>query len=226
MTGPSVTASCGHAVPRRLLIGSKQIDESGQVCLHQTIAKHPPMTRFLAFVGTAILMSGCTFFLPHYDPVAGAKVEELTIRSHTLLDEAKGGKLTVSKSERFLNESIGIVSALRAREESDGNDRQRLESLAALNGHLEMLLKRNTSLRVSDAAALGARLAEVQRRYGRVRHGLGPAISTISTDPSDSTDTTTSTTETKSPEDEKEKEKCKRDGDGKKNDRCENKARR
>jgi hypothetical protein len=180
------------------------------------------MTRFLSSVGTALLVSGCTFFLPHYDPIAGTRVEEITIRSHGVFDGAKAGKLTLSESDRFLNESIGIVSGLRAREESDGNDQPRLISLAALNEHLEILLKRNKRLHPSDAAALGSRLADVQRHYGTISHGLGSdRATTLSADSSDTT-----TTDTNSSQDEKDKEKCKRDQDSKKDGRCDDKHRR
>ncbi len=184
------------------------------------------MIRFFLLVTAAICMSGCSFFLPHYDPVAQARVEGLIDSSQSVFADAKRGKLTASETERFLNGSIGIVGALHTREQTDGQDQQRLESLTALKSHYEMLLNRRTSLRVTDAAALGARLAAVQSRYGTGSHGLQPRVTSIS---SDSTDTTT-TTETNCSQDEndkdKDKDKCKRDRDGKKDECCDDKRRK
>jgi hypothetical protein len=73
-----------------------------------------------------------------------------------------------------------------------------------------------------ECGGAGLRLAVIQRHYGTVSHGLGSdRATTLSADSADTT-----TTGTNSSQDENDKEKCKRDRDGKKDGRCDDKRRR
>ena len=117
------------------------------------------------FLSSCLLIAGCSTRPKEFDYRSQTRVDDLVQRAQLVMAESARGRLTEAESERFLEESIGIVGALYAREEWDRNEKRKLASLAALKAHLEKLLKRKTKLRPADAPELGLYLGEVKERY-------------------------------------------------------------
>jgi hypothetical protein len=167
----------------------------------------------------AVTLASCTLLGPSYDATTSDRLNDLALRTRSVLDEARAGRLSPARSEAFLHEGVGIIGSLEARAGSSRLDRD----LAELKGGFQQVLNRGTPIRPADGPILLGPLAKLQTEYG---------ILTVSTssDSSSSSSITDDCTTTAKEEEKKKKHKdddC-RDNDKRRRDKddCDDKDRR
>ncbi|MES2660643.1 MAG: hypothetical protein V4689_18600 [Verrucomicrobiota bacterium] len=116
----------------------------------------------LAAALSAFALASCTL-VGSYDPIVDRNINDVSVKTETILVEADRGELTNAEQQTYFSESIGMVRATRARSGLQNANEEETLALKELEDRLQALADRGRPLRSSVATGLKLSLLDLQQ---------------------------------------------------------------
>jgi len=109
-------------------------------------------------------LAGCAVnFVAAYDETTDRLLIDLSLKTETAVVRADNGQLSAEEREKFFNESLGTVRALKARSALFAKNEDEISALSALEENYEALRKRGAPPRSSFTTGLRRSLVALQQ---------------------------------------------------------------
>jgi len=120
--------------------------------------------RFALLFLSLLLLAGCAVnFVAAYDETTDRLLTDLSLKTETAIVRADAGQLTAEDREKFYDESLGTVRAVKARSSLFAKNQDEITALGVLEQRYENLKKRGASPRSSLAGGLRGALLDLQQ---------------------------------------------------------------
>jgi hypothetical protein len=120
--------------------------------------------RFALVFLSLLLLAGCAVnFVAAYDETTDRLLTDLSLKTETAVVRADAGQLTAEDRDKFYDESLGTVRALKARSSLFAKNEDELTALGVLEQRYENLKKRGASPRSSLAGGMRGALRDLQQ---------------------------------------------------------------
>jgi hypothetical protein len=111
-----------------------------------------------------IFLGGCAVnFVAAYDETTDRLLTDLSMKTETAILRADSGQLTAADRDKFFEESLGTVRALKARSALFAKNEDEVTALGVLEQRYDNLRKRGAAPRSSLAGGLRGSLADLQQ---------------------------------------------------------------
>jgi hypothetical protein len=111
-----------------------------------------------------IFLGGCAVnFVAAYDETTDRLLTDLSLKTETAIVRADAGQLTAEDRDKFYDESLGTVRALKARATLFAKNEDEVSALGTLEEHYEALRKRGAPPRSSITLGLRRSLSALQQ---------------------------------------------------------------
>ena len=131
---------------------------------------NPPLTLArrttvaLAILSCTALLAGCAAsFVASYDETTDRLLTDLSLKTETAVVRADAGQLTAEDRDKFYDESLGAVRALKARSTLFAKNEDETSALGTLEENYEALRKRGAPPRSSFTTGLRRSLLALQQ---------------------------------------------------------------
>src|ERR1700719_2456319 len=110
----------------------------------------------------AVLFAGCTLVAP-YDETTDHLLTDLSVKTETAIAQADAGQLSTSDREKFFDEAIGAVRAMKARSSLFDKNQDEVKAFSELEQRYQDLRQHGGPPRSSLATGLRATLLDLQQ---------------------------------------------------------------
>jgi hypothetical protein len=120
--------------------------------------------RFALLFLALVVLGGCAVnFVAAYDETTDRLLTDLSLKTETAVVRADNGQLTAEDRDKFYDESLGTVRALKARSSLFAKNQDEITALGVLEQRYDNLKKRGASPRSSLAGGLRGALLDLQQ---------------------------------------------------------------
>lgn len=120
--------------------------------------------RFALLFLALIFLGGCAVnFVAAYDETTDRLLTDLSLKTETAIVRADSGQLSAEDRDKFYDESLGTVRALKARSSLFAKNQDEITALGVLEQGYENLKKRGASPRSSLAGGVRGALLDLQQ---------------------------------------------------------------
>jgi hypothetical protein len=120
--------------------------------------------RFALLFLVLIFLGGCAVnFVAAYDETTDRLLTDLSLKTETAIVRADAGQLDAADRDKFYDESLGTVRALKARSSLFAKNQDEITALGVLEQRYENLKKRGASPRSSLAGGVRGALLDLQQ---------------------------------------------------------------
>jgi hypothetical protein len=124
----------------------------------------PWAARVALLFAALICLGGCAVnFVAAYDETTDRLITDLSLKTETAIVRADAGQLTAEDRDKFFDESLGTVRALKARSSLFAKNQDEITALGVLEQRYENLKKRGASPRSSLAGGVRGALLDLQQ---------------------------------------------------------------
>ena len=130
-----------------------------------SVAARGPWAARLALLFLALVfLGGCAVnFVAAYDETTDRLLTDLSLKTETAILRADSGQLTAEDRDKFFDESLGTVRALKARSSLFAKNEDEIKALGTLEQRYEALRKHGGPPRSSLATGLRGTLLDLQQ---------------------------------------------------------------
>lgn len=124
----------------------------------------PWAARFALLFLSLVFLAGCAVNLvAAYDETTDRLITDLSLKTETAVIRADAGQLTAEDRDKFYDESLGTVRALKARSSLFAKNQDEITALGVLEQRYDNLKKRGASPRSSLAGGMRGALRDLQQ---------------------------------------------------------------
>src|SRR5256714_14649726 len=132
--------------------------------MHRSPTFQRRVTFAAAILCCAVLFGGCAVnFVAAYDETTDRLLTDLSLKTETAVVRADAGQLSAEDRDKFYDESLGTVRALKARSTLFAKNEDETSALGTLEEHYEALRKRGAPPRSSFTTGLRRSLLALQQ---------------------------------------------------------------